>query len=101
MSKKQTSLESFFAKGKGPEETCAQSTDSTATQNQLQTDQNHVKAESKHRWIKRRPNFTSSCRMCPLYSNMPISTRLSLMLIYLFTYICSVRVVLLEHHDAS
>ena len=60
MSKKQTSLESFFAKGKGPEETCAQSTDSTATRNQLQTDQNHVKAESKHRWIKRRPNFTGA-----------------------------------------
>src|SRR4029434_5758893 len=45
MSKKQTSLERSFAKGKRPEETCAPSTDSTATRNQLQTDQNHVKAD--------------------------------------------------------
>src|SRR4029434_4886800 len=46
--------------GHTTEETCAQSTDSTATRNQFQTDQNHVKAESEHRWIKRRPNFTSA-----------------------------------------
>ena len=31
-----------------------------ATRKQLQTDQNHVKAESEHRWIKHRPNFTSA-----------------------------------------
>ena len=37
-------------------ETCAQSTDSTATRNQLQTDQNHVKASTG----KPRPNFTSA-----------------------------------------
>src|SRR4029434_7827120 len=33
--------------------------------------------------------------MCPFYSTMAISTRFSLVLIYLFTYICSVRVVIL------
>ena len=31
-----------------------------ATRKQLQTDQNHVKAESEHRSSKRRPNFTGA-----------------------------------------
>src|SRR4029434_7873164 len=41
-------------------------------------------------------------KMCPFYSTMAISTQLSFVLIYLFTYICSVRVVLLfilGHHE--
>ena len=53
-----------------------------ATRKQLQTDQNHVKAESEHRSSKRRPNLQRwryCCRMlmCPFYSTMAISTRLS------------------------
>ena len=31
-----------------------------ATRKQLETDQNHVKAESEHRSSKHRPNFTSA-----------------------------------------
>ena len=49
-------------------------------------------------------SYCCRMKMCPFYSTMAISTRLSLVLIYLFTYICSVRVVLLfilGHHDAS
>ena len=89
---------------------CAQSTDSTATRNQLQTDQNHVKAVSEHRWIQRRPSFTSA-EVEVLLQNVDMSIlfhygyiNVSLTLIYLLTTICSVRVVLLYilgHHDAS
>src|SRR4029434_1595100 len=53
-----------------------------------------------------RQSWSYCCRMymCPLYSTMTISTRLSLVLIYLFTAICSVHIVLLfmlGHHDGS
>ena len=71
----------------------------------------HVKAESEHRSSKRRSNFTGAEVEVllqdvdvPFYSTMAISTRLSSVLIYLFTYICSVLVVLLfilGHHNAS
>ena len=57
---------------------------------------------------KRRPNFTGAEVEVLLQnvdvSTMAISTRLSLVLIYLFTAICSVRIVILfmlGHHDAS
>src|SRR4029434_8214158 len=58
---------------------------------------------------KSRPNslvqrWRYCCRMWmfPFYSTIAVSTRLSLVLIYLFTYICSFRVVLLfvlGHHN--
>ena len=81
----------------------------------------HVKATRKQVMSKRKAStglvnadltspvqrwrYCCRMKMCPFYSTLAISTRLSLVLtgIYLFTYICSVRVVLLfilGHHDA-
>ena len=77
----------------------------------LHTDQNHLKAESEHKSSKCKPNFTGA-EVEVLLQNVGVSIlfhygyihRLSLVLIYLFTAICSVRIVLLfmlGHHDAS
>src|SRR4029434_224833 len=75
---------------------------------------NFTGAEVEVAASKHRPNFTGAevevllqnvdVECSPLYSTMAISMLLSLVLIYLFTAICSVRVVLLfilGHHGAS
>src|SRR4029434_1411034 len=81
-----------------------------ATRKQLQTEQNHVKAENEHRTSKRRPNFTGA-EVEVLLQNVDVSILFHHGYIHtiefsadLFTYICSVRGVLLfilGHHDAS
>src|SRR4029434_3663246 len=63
----------------------------------------HVKAENEHRSSKRRSNFTGA-EVEVLLQNVDVSIlfhcgyihAIELVLIYLFTYICSVRVVLLS-----
>src|SRR4029434_11062399 len=72
-----------------------------ATRKKLQTDQNHVKAESEHRSNKRRPNFTGA-EVEVLLQNVDVSIlfhygyiHASEFSAYLFiTVICSVGVVL-------
>ena len=82
-----------------------------ATRKQLQTHQNHVKAESEHRKrSKRRPNFTGA-EVEVLLQNVDVSILFhygyihpSSVLIYLFTAICSVHILLLfmlGHYDGS
>ena len=76
---------------------CAQHTPQ-ATQKQLQTDQNNVKSSTG----KRRPNFIGA-EVEVLLQNVDVSIlfhygyihAIELVLIYLFTAICSVRIVLL------
>ena len=81
-----------------------------STRKQLESD-SHVKAESEHGSSKRRPNFTGA-ELEVLWQNVDVSIlshygyihAIELVLIYLFTYICSVRVVplfILGHHNAS
>ena len=53
-----------------------------ATRKQLQTGQNHVKAESEHRLSKRRPNFTVGAEVEVLLQNVDVSIQ------FHYGYIC-------------
>src|SRR4029434_6724981 len=61
-----------------------------ATRNQLQTDQNQVKAEGKHRWIKCSPNFTSA-EVEVLLQNVDVS------ILFQYSYIHAIDAYLFIH----
>ena len=101
MSKKQTSLESFFAKGKRPTEE-PEEEPTTSKKKKASFNRQYQESYLKYGFIATGDSHAPSplCILCgdklanEAMKPSKLLRHMSLILIYLFTYICSVRVVL-------